>query len=192
MDDFALMQKYQLSHKNLPNLFKKLIDVGLIQQTDIDHRNLGFEHTVALSEDMLSLSAAFAVLGSPQRAAATQTGRPRTAVAYKKATTVQAQEVTTPTIEEKIRSATLPGEKIYTRAVPTKPDDRSVEQPWYENPSIVMLLLVLFFPLGLYACYRNSSLSAGVKTFAILACLFLLISLIAISLMPDWLFSRLL
>ena len=63
MDDFALMQKYQLSYKNLPSLFKKLMEGGLLQQTDIDHRNLGFENTVALSEDMLSFSAAFAVPG---------------------------------------------------------------------------------------------------------------------------------
>ncbi|MGO9116867.1 MAG: hypothetical protein ACLQPD_04555 [Desulfomonilaceae bacterium] len=190
MDDFALMQKYRLSYKNLPSLFKKLMDVGLLQQTDIDHRNLGFENTVALSEDMLSISAAFAVLGSPRPAAAAEKGRHRPTVTYNKATLVQGQELTAPTIEEKIKSAILPREKTYTGVMPTKPDDRSFALPWYENPSIVMLLLVLFFPLGLYACYRNSSLSTGVKTFAILACLFLLISLIVISLMPDWLFSR--
>ena len=165
------------------------MDVGLIQQTDIDHRNLGFENTVALSEDMLSLSAAFAVLGSPRPAGAAEKGRHRPAVTYNKATSTQRQELTVPTIEEKIKSATLPGEKPYTGMTPTKPDDGSFALPWYENPSIVMLLLVLLFPLGLYACYRNSSLSAGVKTFAIVACLFLLISLIVISLMPDWLFS---
>jgi hypothetical protein len=186
MDDFALMQKYQLSYKNLPSLFKKLMDVGLIQQTDIDHRNLGFENTVALTEDMLSLSAAFAVLGSPRPAAGAEKGRHRPTVTYNRATLVQGQELTAPTIEEKIKSATLPREKTYTRTIPTEPDHRSFALPWYENPSIVMLLLILFFPLGLYACYRNSSLSTGVKTFAIAACLLLLITLVVIFLMPDW------
>ena len=146
MDDFALMRKYQLSYKNLPSLFKKLMDVGLIQQTDIDHRNLGFENTVALSEDMLSLSAAFAVLGSSRPAGAAEKGRHRPAVTYNKATSTQRQELTVPTIEEKIKSATLPGEKPYTGMTPTKPDDRSFALPWYENPSIVMLLLVYCSP----------------------------------------------
>jgi hypothetical protein len=192
MDDFGLMQKYQLSYKNLPSLFKKLMDVGLIQQTDIDHRNLGFENTVALSEDMLSLSAAFAVLGSSRPAAAAEKGRQQQpAVTYNKTTSAQGTEFAVPTIEEKTKSATLP-EKTNTGKMPAKPDDRSFALPWYENPSIVMLLLVLVFPLGLYACYRNSSLSAGVKTLAIAACLLLLITLMVISLTPDWLFSRLL
>ncbi len=191
MDDFGLMQKYQLSHKNLPSLFKKLMDVGLIQQTDIDHRNLGFENTVALSEDMLSLSAAFAVLGSSRPAAEAEKRRQQPAVTYNKTTSAQGPELAVPTIEEKTKSATLP-EKTNTGKMPAKPDDRSFALPWYENPSIVMLLLVLVFPLGLYACYRNSSLSAGVKTLAIAACLLLLITLMVISLTPDWLFTRLL
>ena len=73
MDDSALMQKYRLTSKGLSSLFRKLMEVGLIKQTDIDRRNIGFEHTVLLTEDMLSLSAALKSLGLYKPAAPTRT-----------------------------------------------------------------------------------------------------------------------
>lgn len=190
-DDFALMQKYQLSTKGLQSLFKKLMEVGLVQQIDLDRRNLGFEHTVTLTEDMLSLSAALAVLGSPRPAGATDKGPQRPVVAIRKEPPQPQRENPTPSVEKKVESVTLPDEELYTRTMQTEPDYRSFERPWYDNPSVVMLLLIVLFPLGLYACYRNSSLSSGVKAFAIVACFLLAIGcLMVISLLPNWLLPR--
>src|SRR5271157_4186765 len=84
MDDFALMQKHGLSFKGLPSLFKKLMDKGLIQQIDLDQRNLGFENTVDVTEDMLSLSSALKALGLHRPAVATDKGPHRPAVATDK------------------------------------------------------------------------------------------------------------
>jgi hypothetical protein len=63
VSDFALMQKYRLSSKGLQSLFKKLISAGLITKADLDNRGLGFEDTVEITEDMLSLSGALRILG---------------------------------------------------------------------------------------------------------------------------------
>lgn len=200
MDDFALMQKYQISAKGIQSLFNKLIEVGLVRQTDLDRRNIGFEHTVALTEDMLSLSAALKTLGlhrpavatdkGPQRPVAADKGPQQAAGAPREKPPQPQREDPTPAVEEKVEDAAV-HEEPYTRTMQTEPDYRSVERPWYDNPSVVILLLIVLFPLGLYACYRNSSLSSGVKAFAIVACLLLAIgSLIAISLLPNWLFPR--
>ncbi len=203
MDDFALMQKYRLSYKNLSSLFQKLIDVGLLQQVDIDHRNLGFESTVALAEDMLSVSAAFAALGSPRPAEAPEKHRNSRgpavapekhgnsqAIAHNKSNPAQRREPAAPKVEQTTKKASLPAEKPRTGTISAKPDNKFVARAWYDNPAIVMLLLVLIFPVGLYACFRNSSLSIGAKTLAVLASLLFLISIITIFLTPDWLFSQ--
>lgn len=190
MDDFALMQKYQISAKGIQSLFNKLIEVGLVRQTDLDRRNIGFEHTVALTEDMLSLSAALKTLGLHRPVVATDKGPQQAAGAPRKKPPQPQREDPTPAVEEKVEDATVP-EEPYTRTTQTELDYGSVERPWYDNPSVVILLLIVLFPLGLYACYRNSSLSSGVKAFAIVACLLLAIgSLIVISLLPNWLFPR--
>ena len=37
------------------------------------------------------------------------------------------------------------------------------ETAWYDRAVTVVLLLVGFFPMGIYALYRNSTFSAGIK-----------------------------
>ncbi|MGB6066650.1 MAG: hypothetical protein WBG50_17735 [Desulfomonilaceae bacterium] len=65
LDDGALMEKYRLSHKGLKSLFDKMMDVGLIPQADLDRKSLGLEvHTVALSEELLTLSSLYEALGA--------------------------------------------------------------------------------------------------------------------------------
>ncbi len=191
MNDFALMQKYRLSFKGLPSLFKKLMDKGLIQQIDLDQRNLGFENTVDVTEDMLSLSAALKALGLHRPAVATDNSPHPPAVAtHNEPPSAQLEESASP-VEEKAKTVALPDEKLYASPMQTEADYKSLARPWYENLSIVMLLLIVLFPVGLYACYRNSSLSTEVKAFAIVACLLLAIGcLIVISLLPNWLFPR--
>ena len=178
MDDFALMRKYQVSNKGLSSLFKKLMDVGLVQQIDLDRRNIGFEHTVALSEDLLTVSAAYALLGSP-----------RSSVAIEKPPYPRQRIRPAPSREDEVKSATLPEEEHYAGPAQAETAKRSFKRPWYDKPYVVTLLLILVFPLGLYACYRNSSLSAGAKAFAIGACLLLVIGLLIVAfLLPDGLF----
>ncbi len=55
LDDAALMEKYRLTSRGLRSMADKLITVGLITQADLDLRRVGLqEHTVALSEDVLT------------------------------------------------------------------------------------------------------------------------------------------
>jgi hypothetical protein len=185
MDDSALMQKYRLTSKGLSSLFRKLMEVGLIKQTDIDRRNIGFEHTVLLTEDMLSLSAALKSLGLYKTATTDKRGPYRPPVITDEKPISPQSEEPARSVEEK--SAVLPDEKPYMRGSDRiEPHHKSLEWRWYDDPSIVMLLLIVLFPLGWYACYRNSTLSYEVKAFAIVACFLLIIScLIMISLMPK-------
>jgi ankyrin repeat protein len=46
MDDAALMEKYRLSAANLQVLFDKLVQAGVIKQSELDHRLPMFEGTV--------------------------------------------------------------------------------------------------------------------------------------------------
>jgi hypothetical protein len=64
VNDFALMEKYRLSSKGLQSLFNKLISAGLITKAHLDNRGLGFEDTVEITEEMLSLSGALRILGA--------------------------------------------------------------------------------------------------------------------------------
>ncbi|MGO9569245.1 MAG: hypothetical protein ACLP5H_17050, partial [Desulfomonilaceae bacterium] len=47
--------------------------------------------------------------------------------------------------------------------------------PWYDRPTIVVLLLIGLFPLGLYALYRNSTFSTGIKSLLIVGWVLLVI-----------------
>jgi hypothetical protein len=148
MDDAALMQKYQLSYKGLQSLFKKLIDVGLVQQVDLDRRNIGFEHTVVLNEDMLSLSAAFAVLGSPRPAVAFDKGPLRpTITTDRRPPQLQRREPAT-SVEEKVKRGALPEEELRTSPKEAEPDYKSFDRPWYGNPSVVILLACFLLAIG--------------------------------------------
>jgi len=54
MDDSDLMRKYNVSPKGLRSLFTKLVQAGLIEQSEIDERIPAFVGTVILSEDLLA------------------------------------------------------------------------------------------------------------------------------------------
>jgi hypothetical protein len=132
MDDFALMRKYQVSTKGLSSLFKKLMDVGLIQQIDLDRRNIGFEHTVALSEDLLTVSAAYALLGSR-----------RSTVAIEKPPDPSQRVRLAPSLERAVNRATLPEDEPYAAPQQAWPANRSFKRPWYANHSVIILLVSL-------------------------------------------------
>ena len=164
MDDATLMEKYKLSPKGLQSLFTKLKAVKLIHQIDLDRRHFAGEHTVVLKEDTLSLSAALEALGSPGPTADIDKRPPRPPRMKPAALA-----------EETIEYDKLPPEKPDTGPQQIKKERKSTEPPWYDKPWIVILLLIGLFPVGLYACYRNSTLSAVKKAFAIVACILLLI-----------------
>ncbi len=46
LDDTSLMEKYQLSANHLQNLFSKLVQAGVLQQSELDSRSPMFEGTV--------------------------------------------------------------------------------------------------------------------------------------------------
>ncbi len=132
-------------------------------------------------EDMLSLSEARLVLGSPPPTVAIDKRPLRPAL---------------------MEPAALPEDSIeYEKLSPArqdagpqqiKPDRKANKRPWYDNPSVVIVLLILLFPLGLYACYRNSSLPTGTKALAIVAGLVVVIAfLVLVSTEFNWPFPRL-
>ena len=182
VDDATLMEKYRLSAKGLQSLFGKLMAVNLIQQIDLDRRNFAAEHTVDLKEDMLSLSAALAFLGSPGPSAAIDKkapSPPRTEPAELSKDTIEYYE--------------LPPEKRGNAPQQLKQNRKSIESRWYDKPSVLILLLISLFPLGLYACYRNTSLPIGVKALAIVTWIvFATASLILVYVELGWPFPRLL
>ena len=156
VDDATLMEKYRLSAKGLQSLFRKLMAVNLIRQIDLDRRNFAAEHTVDLKEDMLSLSAALAFLGSPGPSAAIDKKAPRPP-------RTEPAELSKDTIEY----YELPPEKRGNVPQHLKQNRKSIESRWYDKPSVLILLLISLFPFGLYACYRNTSLPIGVKALVI-------------------------
>ena len=182
MDDSTLMEKYRLSPKGLQSLFTKLMAVNLIQQIDLDRRHFAADHTVALAEDMLSLSEVRAVLGSP----------PPTVAMDKRPLRPPRMEPAALPVDT-IKYEKLPPEKQDAGPQQIKLDRKAIEHPWYDNPSVVIILLILLFPLGLYACYRNSSLPTGTKALAIVAWIVVVIALLVlVSTEFDWTFPRLL
>jgi uncharacterized protein (DUF433 family) len=137
MDDSALMEKYQLSPKGLQSLFKKLIEVRLLQQVDLERRSLGFEHTVVLSEDMLSLSGALKSLGVQRPTLATD----------KKPMAPQ-RIAQAPLSEEKIEIPALPEEERHASPNQAEPDYKPFDRPWYASISVIILLACFLLAIG--------------------------------------------
>lgn len=160
LDDSSLMQKYRLSYKGLKSLFDKLTKVGLITQTDLDRRNLGLqEHTVALDEEMLSLSSIYKYLNAIVKPEATATPQER-------------PERRPRPVSQKILKAEAPAvKKELAQTKETKlsvPADDTASN-WYDSAVIAILLLIVLFPLGLYALYLNSKFSRGFKGILVVA-----------------------
>jgi hypothetical protein len=169
MNDTALMDKYKLSSRGLQSLFNKLKAARLIQQIDLDRRGLGLDHTVDLKEDLLTFATAYRLLRDRQPDHHTDN-----------AASEPAKISPAPADEKKVKRQAVTGEKHDTRPQRPIQDKRVIESAWYDTPWIVILLLIVLFPLGLYACYRNSTLSTGIKAFVIVACILPVIICIAL------------
>lgn len=154
MDDSALMRKYKVSSKGLQSLFEKLVDVGVITQLDLSRRSFGEDHTVDLREDTVSLSYVLANLGSVTPAT------PSTA------TEIEAEQ---PGTNAHNKAEAEPGAPTKRQKSPER-RPREIERisdivkpAWYDNPLLVVLLLIAVFPIGFYALYRNAVISAPTK-----------------------------
>ena len=151
------MEKYRLSPHELGGLFDKLLSAGLITQADLSRRHFLNDHTVDLREEMLSFTEALQQLGLGAQGFGNGDGDAQVKPPIANDTPNESrkeEEALSP--EKGIR--TLPQAKV------------SVEQhetPWYDRPTVVVLLLIGLFPLGFYALYRNSTFSTGIKPFLI-------------------------
>jgi hypothetical protein len=154
IEDPAIMEKYRLSPRELRGLLDKLLSAGLITQADLDRRHFLNDHTVDLREEMLSFTEALQELGLSNSGSSTSDGDGKPKLARPNHTAKER------TKEEKGLSR-IEGTKTPSKGkVYSDPDKMS----WYDRPTAVVLLLIGLFPLGLYALYRNSTLSARIKS----------------------------
>ena len=168
LDDGSMMRKHRLSFKGLQDLFGKLVDMGAIRQLDIDERRFNSLDRVSLDDDTVDLSTVIdQMFGSHSEESQDM-----------QAAGIAPSEV--PEDPEEIPSGALPrnGEKVPVGAAreavsgpgrsrkgghQEKRDPAPSQSPWYENPLIVALLLIVFFPGGFYALFRNRALSSRIK-----------------------------
>ena len=149
MDDAELMKKFGLSSKGLQSIFSKLMARGLITQEILDHRGSEMEHTIDLRDEMLSLDHALRTLGTTVFPTDNRVARTR-------------QEESDRLIERPGRKDS-PVRKIDEQPVPESGPTAVVKPPWYDSILLTTVCLIVCFPLGFYALYRNSRLSVLLK-----------------------------
>ncbi len=139
--DSALMEKYNLSSKGLESLFRKLRQGGFVSQEELDQRLDNLEATVDLRTVVEELG-----LGQPT-------------------------SIVDPV---EIQSFEDLGEKNKKKPEQKRPNTKSTlkqrqniyyeeKSDWYDNSYLVIVLVFLFFPVGLYGLYKNSPLSRTTK-----------------------------
>jgi hypothetical protein len=157
IEDSALMEKYRLSPRELGGLFDKLLSAGLITQADLNRRHFLNDHTVDLREEMLSFTEALQQLGltGPGSGNGDGDAQPKPPKANHAPN------------ESTNEADALSHEKNSKTQLERKVSAETYKTPWYDRPTIVVLLLIGLFPLGLYALYRNSRFSTGIKSLLI-------------------------
>ena len=165
IEDSALMEKYRLSPNELGGLFDKLLSAGLITQADLNRRHFLNDHTVDLREETLSFTEALQQLGLIPPGSGNGDGDFQSKLPIANHTLDASAKEEEDLSHEKGSSA-LPEAKVSAQPY---------ETPWYDRPTLVVLLLIGLFPLGLYALYRNSRFSAGIKSLLIVGWVLLMI-----------------
>jgi hypothetical protein len=165
MDDAALMEKYRLSPHELGDLFDKLLSAGLITQVDLNRKHFLNDHTVDLREETLSFTEALQQVGLIPPGSGNGDGDFQSKLPIANHTLNESTKEEEALSHEK-GSSTLPEAKVSAQPY---------ETPWYDRPTLVVLLLIGLFPLGLYALYRNSTFSAGIKSLLIVGWVLLVI-----------------
>jgi hypothetical protein len=158
MDDTALMQKYRLTPKGLQSLFDKLLAAGLITQVDMDRRTLGIDHTVDLRELTLDYGDALAQLGLD--------GQKPGAAAAKALPDLPKRSTEVYDTPPKAAPTEKNNEEV---AGAVKPRAEVSATPWFDKAFAVILLLMVFFPVGFYGLYRNSTFSRTLKVLLVVA-----------------------
>jgi hypothetical protein len=179
MNDHGLMQKYRLSPKGLKNMFEKLVSAGLITQIDIDRwRHLDTDHTIDLKEEKLSFSDALKQLGLDNRNEVKQENPPASPAV---ARGPEPRKLEKPFPQPDLPIPNKNGQKTLA-ASPEKArkDARGSERVWHDSTPVVLILLITLFPLGLYALYRNISLSQRTKALILLLWAALAVAAIAV------------
>lgn len=148
LSDATLIEKYRLTPKGLKSLTDKLIAAGLITREELGRRDLGIDHTVDLREEMLSLSGALRCFGAgipaySRRGVEHEPKQPEKAAIAK----------------QEIKTAPSSGENNNKKLQEARERPKSLKIRWFDKPLIVALLLIVLFPLGFYALYRNSTFS---------------------------------
>lgn len=150
-NDF-LMKKYELSEKGLQSLFQKLLNTKILTQEDLDGR--GSEQIVV--EEVREVSHEEPSLESS-------------------AGNVQAPD--------RIKSRYQPGLSVPEPSLQAseRPSDSDKAIKWHDRGFVVLLLLTCFFPLGLYALYKNTTFTRKAKYALVMVFMgvFLMLSLIS-------------
>ncbi len=139
--DIALMETYRLSARGLQSLLRKLEKAGFIDSDEVDARLSSIDATVDLKLVIDELG--FGAPSEPSERKTDKVGPPH----------------------EKSRDSggisRQHGERRVYAFEPTEPPDEKV--PWYENRAAVIVLMIVLFPVGLYALYRTPRFSASLK-----------------------------
>ncbi len=158
MDDSALADKYRLTAKGLTSLYDKLLSLGVITHADIDRRRLGIEDdTIDFREMSLELSDALTQLKSNFTVSS--------AVEIETPSQSSANPIVKDTKEKEIAGSDPKADRKFQRE---SQEVGRLEDPWYDKPIILILLLLGFFPLGFYGLYRTRRIAKTTKAFIIL------------------------
>jgi len=154
MDDSALADKYRLTTRGLASLYDKLLSLGVITQMDMDRRRLVMEDdTIDFREMSLDLSDAL-----------TQLGFNSTASSAVEIETESSQSSANPIVkdtkENEIAGSGPKADRAFQRE---SRDVGRLKDSWYDKPLILILLLLGFFPLGLYGLHRTRRITASIK-----------------------------
>jgi hypothetical protein len=160
--DSAIMERYKLSSKGLESLFRKLRNAGFITQQELDSRLENLEATVDLRTVVEELG-----LGQPTHILEPVEVRAPEDMDEEESKEVSKAGVSKPGSQKDKDTSPKQRANVYYES----------RSSWTDNSALVIALVFLFFPLGLYGLYKNQSLSGVAKTSAGLIWLFLLAGL---------------
>lgn len=163
MDDTSLMQRHQVSSQGLQSLFRKLVEAGLLSQSELDNRSRDFS-----ASDKGLQGGVTGKLARPER---DDQGNRRSD-----------GNQSTP-LDPLRKQAATNGPSSEPMPESSQGPKKSPERQWYDNPWILALLLICLFPVGFYALYRNTRLSRGIK--AGIACAWLVLAVVSGAVAPK-------
>lgn len=181
MSDDQLIQKYGISAQGLQSLFAKLLKAGYMTQAELDQRSTAFAQTVDLApEPPKRMPASAESTRDVLREFAERFNIPREDLERLKRASIKdikaffdKHDIPLSEGKELVKALGLKTGDLLSGAA-AKPkssaQDRMEEtgrgegkEPWYENSLVVILLVICFFPVGLYGLWRSSKFSPKTK-----------------------------